>query len=301
MRFSSQAMLDVRRITQSLTDMQRQIASGYKHEDLSGFGGAASRLVSAQGLRASAEARISVANQLDARFGVQAAALNAVSNSADSLSQTLRDAISASDGRGIATELSLAFSSIVGALNETWNGQPMFAGERTNGVPIKITTLEELQAATGPEDIFNEAERHQIIDMGVGAPIQLASKASELATDLFNTLLELKNMVDAAGGEIGAPLSETQMTMLQDFAVDLEREARTFTVAEARAGQLQKRFTDEQARLQSQSNLLTKEVGEMADADVGEVTVQLNSLLTQYQATAKTFAELSQLSLLDYL
>lgn len=301
LRFSTQAQMDIRRITQELSNMQRQIASGDKSNDLRGFGGQASRLISAQGLKAAADARASTVNQLEARFGVQASALNAISVSADTLAKTIRDAISANDGRGIGTELNLAFSSIVSALNETWNGQPMFAGERLNGPPVIINTLDDLQDATGPTDIFDEAERHQVIDLGAGAPIPLASKASELATPMFNTLRQLKDMVDAGGGEIGAPMTQAQVDALTNFASQLEDEARTFTNAEGRAGQLQKRFAGERVRLQDRSNLLLKEIGEMADADIAEVTVQLNSLLTQYQAAAKTFSDLSQLSLLDYL
>jgi flagellar hook-associated protein 3 FlgL len=301
LRFSTQAQMDIRRITQDLSELQRQVASGSKSNDLRGFGGAASRLISAQGLKAAADSRASTVNQLEARFGVQAAALNAVSTSADTLAKAIRDAISANDGRGIGIELNLTFSSIVSALNETWNGQPMFAGERLNGPPVIISTLEDLQAATSPEEIFNEADRHQVIDLGAGAPVSLASKASELATPLFQTLRELKDLVDAAGGEIGAPMTQAQIDSLQNFAAELEDEARTFTNAEGRSGQLQKRFAGERVRLQDRSNLLLKEIGDLADADVAEVTVQLNSLLTQYQAAAKTFSDLSQLSLLDYL
>ena len=52
LRFSTQAQMDIRRITQELSNMQRQIASGDKSNDLRGFGGQASRLISAQGLKA---------------------------------------------------------------------------------------------------------------------------------------------------------------------------------------------------------------------------------------------------------
>jgi flagellar hook-associated protein 3 FlgL len=301
LRFSTQAQSDIRRITQELSNLQRQVASGDKSNDLRGFGGAASRLVSAQSLKAAADARASTVNQIEARFGVQGAALSAVSTSAENLASTIRDAISANDGRGISTDLTLAFSSIVTALNETWNGQPMFAGERLNGSPVIISTLEQLQAASSPTDIFNEAERSQVIDLGGGATITLANKASDLATELFNTLAAMKDMIDLAGGEIGAPMTQAQIDQLQGFAEALEDESRTFTNAEGRAGQLQKRLASERVRLMDRSNLLLKEVGELADADIAEVTVNLNALLTQYQAAAKTFSDLSQLSLLDYL
>lgn len=300
--FTTQASQDVRRMTQELADLQRQVASGAKHNDLRGFGGSASRLVSSQGLKAAADARASTVNQLEARFGVQAAALSQASTAADDLAQSIRSAISANDGRAISTNLTLAFSSFVSALNETWNGQPLFAGERLNGGgPIRISTLEQLRASTTPEDIYDEAERPQVIDLGGGVEIPLANKASEMASGMFETLRALSQMVDAAGGEIGAPMSQAQIGQLQSFADDLEDQARNFTISEGRAGQLQNRFAGERVRLQDRSNLLLKEIGEQTDADLAEISVRISSLMAQYQAAAKTFGDLSKLTLLDYL
>lgn len=301
LQFSSHAMSNVRRITNELTDLQRQIASGAAHNDLQGFAGGASRLLSARSLRSAAEAQASVINELQARFGVQGAALGRVSSAAQGLALTIREALSANDGRGIGVELELAFSAVVSALNETWNGQPLFAGERQSGRPVMVNTLEELQAATGPDEIFNEAARHQTIDFGAGSPVVLSKKASELSDGLFETMMQIKTLLDVAGGSIGSPLSGAQTDQLAQLALRLEGEAAKFVTEEGRAGQLSSRFEAEQIRLGVRSDLLTKEIGVQADADVAMASVKLATLMTQYQATAKTFAELSQLTLLDYL
>lgn len=301
LRFNTQAQIDVRRITRELGELQAKVASGAEAKDLRGFGGQSSRLLNAQTLKSSADARGSVINQLQARFGVQGAALGQVAEAAGLLAQSIREALSANDGRGISTELDLSFTSIVSALNETWNGQPLFAGERQGQGPVKISTLAQLQAAAGPDDLFDEAERHQTIDLGAGTPVVLSLKASELSQGLFDALSDIKNLLDAHGGTLGQPIDAAARTMLQQFADDLDAEANNFTNEEGRAGQLQNRFEAERVRLQERSNLLVKEIGDQADADIAEVSIQLNALLVQYEAAAKTFAELSKLSLLDYL
>jgi|CXWL01.1.fsa_nt_gi flagellin-like hook-associated protein FlgL len=300
-RFFTRAQGDVRRITSELGGLQAQIASGAKANTLQGFGGASSRILSASSMRAATDSRASVVNQLEARFGVQSAALGQVSDATQSLALTIREAISANDGRGVSTELELAFNAIVGALNETWNGQPMFGGERQDGSPVKITSLDELAVTTQPEDMFDEASRHQIIDLGEGAPIKLAAKASELSTDLFNTLRQLKHMLDGAGGTLGSPMTGSYTDVLMNIAADLDGHAKDFVTEEGRTGQLQERFAQERGRLTARSDLLSKEIGDQTDADLAEVSIRLNTLLAQYEAAAKTFAELSQLSLLKYI
>lgn len=301
LRFTTQASLDIKRITRELSELQGQVASGAAANDLRGFGGASSRLLNAQSMKAAADSRGSVLNQLQARFGVQGAALGQVASSAGLLAQSIREAVSANDGRGIGVELEMSFASIVSALNETWNGQPLFAGERQGSGPVKVTTLQQLQAATQPSDIFNEAARHQTIDLGTGAPIVLSSKASELSDGLLQALEDLQNLLDNSGGEIGQPITGDQQAALQTIAAKLETESAKFTTEEGRAGQLRARFTAEQSRLQERSNLLLKEIGDQADADLAIVSVKLSALLVQYEAAAKTFSDLSKLSLLDYL
>lgn len=301
LRFSTQAQMDIRRMTQELSNLQRQVASGAASNDLRGFGDGASRLINTQSLKADSDARSSALSQLEARFGVQAAALSQVSSSAANLASAIRDSLSANDGRGIGTEMIIAFSGVVSGLNESWNGQPLFAGERMNGGPIRVQSLDELANANTADALYNEADRSQTIQLGDGTPVELAPLASEISQDLFDTLRQLHDMVEGAGGELPAPLSGTQRTQLQAIADELDAAARTFTTAEGRAGQLEQRFSSERTRLQQRSNLLLKEIGEQADADIAMVSVQISSLLVQYEAAAKTFSDLSKLSLLDYL
>ncbi len=299
LRFITQSQIDLRRLTNELTDMQRQMSTQKVAHDLQSLGGASSRLLNAKTLMAQADSRNSVLGQLQARFGVQGAALGQVSEAATLLSQSIREAISANDGRGIATELSLSFDSIVGALNETWNGQPMFAGERQGAGPVRISTLAELQTAVSTDDMFDEATRHQVVDVGTGAPIVMAAKASELSEELFNAMRDLQFLLGPDG--IGQPITNAQQSSLQSIADRLTAEASKFTNEEGRAGQLQKRFEAESVRLTERSDLIKKEIGEQVDADMGEVSMRLSALTLQYEASAKTFAELSKLSLLNYL
>jgi len=297
---TTQIRLDLARMGQQLTDIQNQIGSGARASDLKGFGGLAGALLSTQSLKAAADSKSSVIDQLQARFDVQGAALQQVAGGARALALSIRTAISANDGRGVGTDLELNFSSIVTALNQTWNGQPLFAGERQTGVPVKINSLQELTASTGPSDIFDEAARTQTIDLGTGAPIVLAKKASDMSQGLFDAMKSLQQLVTATGG-LGQPISSANVASLQAIAAQLDTQASAFDTESGRAGQIQTQLTTQSTQLQAQSDLLTKEIGDQRDADPAALSVQLNLLMTQYQASAKVFADLSKLTLLNYL
>ena len=107
--------------------------------------------------------------------------------------------------------------------------------------------------------------------------------------------------VTKTGGTLGSPMTGSYTDVLQNVAADLEFHAKSFVNEEGRTGQLQKRFDESRTRLEAQSDLLSKEIGDETDADLAEVSIRLNTLLAQYEASAKTFAELSQLSLLRYI
>lgn len=301
LRFASQAQQDIGRISDQLADLHRQVGSGARAVDLVGFGARSSQLLSARALRAAVDTRASVLSQLDTRLDVQGAALGRVGAASTSLAQSIREAVSANDGRGITIELEYAFTDMVTGLNQTWNGQPLFSGERLTGVPVQLYSIAQLQAAGGPEDIYDEAARHQVLDFGDSPALRLAPKASELSQDLFAIVVELQDMIDAAGGSLGQPLTGSQTTQLLHIAGRLDGEANRFISEEGRVGQMQKDFALERLRLQERSDLLTKEVGVHADADLAQVSIQLSTLMVQYEAAAKTFSDLSGMSLLNYL
>jgi flagellin-like hook-associated protein FlgL len=88
---------------------------------------------------------------------------------------------------------------------------------------------------------------------------------------------------------------------LQALAQQVNSATREIVAAEGRSGQVQRRISDERDRLQARSNLLTKEIGDQADADAPTIALKLSQLQAQYEATAKVFGDLSKLSLLNYL
>jgi flagellar hook-associated protein 3 FlgL len=55
------------------------------------------------------------------------------------------------------------------------------------------------------------------------------------------------------------------------------------------------------SQLESRTVTLTRNIGEMQDADLGKIVTELQSLLLNKEIAQKTFSRISQLSLFDYL
>ena len=53
--------------------------------------------------------------------------------------------------------------------------------------------------------------------------------------------------------------------------------------------------------LENRTATLTRNIGEMQDADLGKIVTELQSLLLNKDIAQKTFSRISQLSLFDYL
>jgi flagellar hook-associated protein 3 FlgL len=298
--FNSQASGDLRRVTADLADLQRQIGSNKKANDLAGFGVDAGRVLSANALISRVEARQQAATTLSGRLGATDFALGKTADSAETLREAVLTAVGQDDGRYLATALQAAFDAARISINTTFEGEALFGGERTDATPINVSTLDQLAAAPSTASIFDEGARQKTLDLGDGS-FPVAEKASAVSTGLFDAMRQIKQLLDANGGTLPVPLTSAQKTALQGFAVNLESSRQTLLLAQGRNGETSKAIDAKQASLESQSNALAKLVGDTVDVDLAQVASKLSTTQVQYQAIAQTFSSLSHLSLLDFL
>jgi len=71
--------------------------------------------------------------------------------------------------------------------------------------------------------------------------------------------------------------------------------------AQGKSGNAQAQLERGIERLETRSNLLSKHLGSMADANLAEVSMRLSAVQTQYEATARVFSQIKDLSLVNFL
>ena len=107
--FNSQSSADLRRVQAELADLQRQVGSEHKADDLKGYGIASTRILNAKAMIERSDARQQAANTLGGRLGAVDGALEGVSDATESLRQAVLTALGQDDGRYLTTSLQAAF------------------------------------------------------------------------------------------------------------------------------------------------------------------------------------------------
>lgn len=293
------ARTDLARINTTLYDLQRQTASGNLAADLKGYGAESGRIITARAAMAQAQARVDAANRLAARLDIQDTALGRVADAAATLKQSMMDALASDNGTYIAEQVKLAFNQITDAMNTTYEGVPLFAGDRRGDAAIQIDDIGELAGALTQSTLFAESVRTSSVDFGAGSPIEVAEKASTISRSLYSVLREVNSFLNASA--VGAPMTADQRATLTGLVSNLDGAHKTVVDAQGRNGDRQAQLERTATRLSNHADLLNKHLGEVAESDLAEVAMRLSAAQTQYQAAASVFAQIKDLSLVNFL
>jgi flagellar hook-associated protein 3 FlgL len=296
-----QARTEISRIQADMAELQRQTATGRKVNELRDAGAGASAALNAAAMLSSTEARLTALKELDGRFAIQDVSMQRVSESASTLLQQLRDMIANNSGVNLPEMVDHAFNEAKGALNATWAGLPVFGGEQISQPPISAADVAALAALPSVADAFEVSNRPQTIDLGEGVIIQMTPRANDLGGSYFDVLRDLKQLIDANGGALNTPLTAAQRTALQAIIPALDTARQSIVEQQGAHGEVWKQVDRESVRLQQRSDYLTKALGDQVDANMAEVAMKLAQAEAQFQASARTFNTLREMSLLNFL
>jgi flagellar hook-associated protein 3 FlgL len=289
---------DLSRISNQLYDLQRQTASGNIADDLKGYGNESGRIVNARTAISQSTARVDAANQLVTRIEIQDIALDKAASAAAQLKQEIFIALSSDNGSFLGEQLKIAFHQATEALNTSYAGTPLFSGERRDGVPVQANNLQDLPGAIGAATLFNESVRPQTVDLGVGAPVVVAEKVSDIAGGLYTVF---RNLYDLTQTGLDSPLTTQQRQALESISFDMGVAYDDVLAAQGRNGDVQSRVERDTVRLTNHADLLSKHLAKVSEVDLAEVAMKLSAAQTQYQAIAKVFTQVKDLSLINFL
>ena len=303
MRISTQAaaqsaLMDLMRAQRETFDAREQLSTGKKADDLKGYATSAETILTARATQTRAEAFINSNQRLAARLEVQDLAYRELSDAANEL----RQSITTIDGTAMMNNVEGAFDKVVTALSTKFAGSFVFSGVRTDAAPINASSLAELQAATPDVSaIFQDAARRQSAQIDSETTLDVNRTASDVVGDLMGVFERLADFNQGPNGPFDGQLTQAQQAFLQTEIANVIAAFDTINAAMAENGSKQARVEASIRSHQDRSDYLTTMISGLEDADMAEAATRLTQAQTAVEVSARTFATLTQVSLLSYL
>jgi len=292
----------IMRATQAVNTSQQQIASGKVAQDYAGIGAKTSALEAARASAARADAYQSATQSALSQTDLQNTELTQLSDLAGQLKQALTGAIGNNDATGLMDQVQSIFDQASQILNaKDANGNYLFGGEKDDQPPFTAASLSDLAGLSSVSDAFSNGTQKKSVMVADGEPVQIGVLASDVGSQIMQTLKDIASFNAGANGNLSGPMSGAQSDFLVGEMPQATAAATGLNAATAANGDVYNRLNDALGQQQALSTLYQGFVSNIEDVDMGSAITQLNENQTALQAALQVTAQLGQISLLNYL
>lgn len=281
--------------TQSkLAATQAQLSTQTRAQSFSALGTEAVRNLSARTLVATQEAHSKVADRLGTTLAIYDANITGIDTIAANLRIDMMTAVGLGKTSGLQQAIESAFDQFRSALNASEGGLPLFGGAQTTQ-PFLPETLADT-VGLDPADAFTNDDVRASARVGDGLDVEFGVTASELGTDLlaaFRTLAE--------AGKFGDTPTAAQLDTLRTALGQVDTALAGVRAVNADNGRRQAQVETLGIRAQERTLILKDIISRNEDADLGQVAMDLAQQKAMLQASYSVFAQLSELSLVNFL
>lgn len=280
---------------------QTEVATGKRATDLQGFGKDADVLTAARTVNARVNSFIQNAKTLSARLETQDLALTGLTDTAGGARQAVASALASGRGPTLMKELDSWLGAAAQSMNIKHDGRYLFAGSRTDEVPVVINNLADLAAGTVAGSFQNDqAPPRSRLDEATTATSGFL--ASNIGSDLFTVMRDIQIYhANPATGPLDGPLNPTQEAFLKTQMTRLQDVHEGAIQVTSENGLLQNRVATALDAQETRAVTLEGFLGELTDVDVAEAFTRLEQAQAALQASAFALTTLQKMSLLDLL
>jgi len=285
----------IQRVQQQLASSQLQLTTQKKVNDYASLGTATVRVMSARTLVDRSEAHATVAKSVGTTLALYDASMTGIHDSISDMRQNILTAVGTGQSAGLQDSINGAFEFFRSALSGSQGGVPLFAGSRTDEPPFKPESLTDTlnysaADAFGNDDIRVSARVSDDLDMEYGIV------ASEVGAGLFTAFRKL-----AEAGDIGPNPTPAQLAAMEEALGLLDTGLADLRAVNAGNGRKQAQIETIEERVGKRTLLLKDIIAQNEDADLGQVAIDLARHQTTLQASYSVFAQLSKMTLANFL
>jgi flagellar hook-associated protein 3 FlgL len=284
---------------QQLNLASTQAGSGVIGNNLQAYGAQAEQLVATNSLQSQVTSYITNNNLLSTKLNVQSDALQQVSAAAQSAVTGISTAISNNDPTGLSTTLQAALSSAATALNTTYNGQYVFAGDATSTQPFNASSLSDLTTNPDVSTFFANGSTAPVSRLNSTTVTTTGFLASDVGKPLVAALQAFQTYV--TNTPLSTPLTSDQSTELQSLETTFNAALTSANTAVAQNGVIQSQVTNNITDLTDQQTALQGVASNITSVNLGQVDDNLTLAQNALQASADVFQSLQSSSLLNLL
>lgn len=298
----SQAMLaELSRTQRSLLDAQTQVSTGKRINEFADAPADLGALMAARGADSRTADFLASAKSIRARLDMQDTHLDELGAITADLKQTILDAIGNGSGAALQAELDGVFSRMVSILNTQIDGKYIYGGTRQDVPPVTVNSLSDLVALPATADAFQNNAIAQTGRIDTNQVITFGQLASDLGAPAFEALRQIMSFNAGPNGPFGNDLSEAQTSYLTSLIPQLSAVSEGVNNLLAANGVAYRAADEAVERHGDARATLAAMISDIEDVDMAEAITKLNAAQTALQASAKTYATVQGLSLLDYL
>ena len=242
----SQYMLaQIAQAEQAMTKSQEQVASGKVSSDYAGIGAKTSALEAARASAARAGAYQANTSAASNQVDLQDTELTQLSSVAQQLQQALTTAVGNNDATGLMQQVQSIFDQASQILNsKDANGNYLFAGDKDNTAPFNVTSLSQLAGLSNVSDAFSNGTQKKSVMVADGQSVQIGVLASDIGTQLMQTLKDVATFNAGSSGNLSATLTGAQSSFLTSEIPVAQQAATGLNTATAANGYVSNQLSD---------------------------------------------------------
>ena len=284
------------------TQTQSQVASGLVSTTYGGIGDKTAMMESAQSQANLATAYSTTAQLASTQVNLQDTQLTQLASLASQFQQDITTAVANNSGSTLMSEAQSIYSQAVEILNsQDANGHYIYGGGNDSTPPVTATTLSALTALPTAAAAFANGTQKASVQIGSSETAQIGVLASDVGTQLLQSLQDVVNFNNGANGNFGTALTSAQSSFLSNEIPSAQTAAQTINSAVGANGEVYQQLQSAVTQQQSMSTLYKGFVSDIQNVYMATAAANLSQNQVALQAALEVTSQLGKISLLSYL
>ena len=305
------ALLNLMQAQQAQNEAGERVQTRKNATDMTGYGRGSETLTALKGAEARVQGFLDTGEAVSARLEAQDLAVNQVVDSLAAAREAIGGVLASDSMATLMLDLEGQFQSVANGLNYRHQGGYLFAGADTTNPPVSVANLAELVAAPNVAATLGNDQIKPVSRIAENTSVETGYLADGFKfteadgvtqSHIFQIFRDIKAYSDnpATGPLTGKP-TEAQKTFLTAQLKRLDSASTATIDVAARNGALANRLDAITVSHEAQQLSLGKLVSARTDVDPLKAVTELQLSQVAVQASAQVVAQLSEVSLLNFL